>query len=77
MDGHTGHAVDDVAVRLEVREEPVVVFVAGVRGPQQERSGRVDVVAGRQDEPDVVGVDGALERLRDLELTANCRWTVS
>ena len=62
------HPVDRVAVGLKEREEPVVVFVAGILGPEQESLRRVDVVAGRQDQAHVLGVDGALQRQPDLAL---------
>ena len=62
------HTVDRIAVRLEEREEPVVVFRAGILGPQQEPLRGVDVVAGGQDQPDVLGVDGALQREPDFAL---------
>jgi hypothetical protein len=55
---------------LEIREEPIVVFVARIGSPQQKSLRRVDVVAGREHEPDVVRIDRALERLRHFELTA-------
>ena len=58
--------IQHVAIRLEVGEEPVVVFVARVPGPQQEALLRVDVVAGGDDEPRVVQIDRVHERLRDF-----------
>ena len=49
--GKHGHAVDHIAIGLEVGEEPVVVFVSAAanRNAQQPRAG-VDVVAGGEDQ---------------------------
>ena len=54
------HPIDHVAIRLEVREEPIVVFVAGLadRDPEEAPS-RVDVVARRQNEADVLALGAA------------------
>ena len=49
------NAVQQVAIRLVEREEPVIVFVAVIADRQtEETAAGVDVVAGRQDEADVV-----------------------
>ena len=63
------NAVQEIAIRLVEREEPVVVFVAVIadRQPEQALAG-IDVVAGRQHEADVVRVDGQLQRVADLAL---------
>ena len=64
-------AVDDVAIRLEEREEPVVVFIAGAADRDAEHThARVDVVAGGEHEADVVGIDHVAQRVGDLLLAA-------
>ena len=65
------NAVQHVAIRLEEREEPVVVLDArGANRHAEDPMARVDVVAGRHDGADVVLLEGKLHRLRDLVLTA-------
>ena len=61
--------VEDVPVGLKVREEPVVVFFPSPadRNAEELLAG-IDVVAGRQDEPEAVRVDGHPKRIRDLLL---------
>ncbi len=51
------NAIEHVAIGLEISEEPVVVLVAGVAGPQQKAARGVDVVAGREDQARVVLVE--------------------
>src|SRR5918995_893252 len=65
------NAVDDVAIRLEVREEPVIVFVAGVpRDQTEDAAAGVDVVAGREQQPHILRLDDAAESVANLELPA-------
>jgi len=68
------HAVDHVAIRLEEREEPVVVFIPLRADRQAQDAGaRADVVASSEDEPHVVLVEGVLHRFGDLALAARRR----
>ena len=62
-------AIDDVSIRLEEREEPVVVFVsAAAARDETEQRLRVDIVPSRQHEADVVGIERGPERIADLLL---------
>ena len=57
-------AVDDVAIRLKEREEPVVVFVAGIGADRQTKQpgAGVDVVSRRDDEPHLVRREHGIHR---------------
>jgi hypothetical protein len=66
--------IEHVAVRLKEREEPVIIFVTGGANRNAEDAvPGVDVVASRDDHPDVVLLEGKLHRLRHLELTTGRR----
>jgi len=68
------HAIHDVAIGLEVGKEPVIVFVArAADGQSKNAAAGVDVVAGRQDQPDIVRVDDVPQGIRNLLLPAVCR----
>jgi hypothetical protein len=72
--GIDGNAVDHVAIRLEVREVPVVVLVSGRTHRQTEEAAPgVDVVAGGQDQPHALAVHRSSKRLRDLALPPRLR----
>jgi hypothetical protein len=64
------HAVEKVAVRLEKREEPVIVFVTGVRadGQAEQPGPGVDVVASSDDQADVVRLADSVDRRGDRPL---------
>src|SRR5262245_19422416 len=62
-----GNSIENVPIRLVIREEPVVVFLAAA---MPEDVPGVDVVTGRENQAHVVPVDGNPQRLSNLELLA-------
>src|SRR6185295_5055020 len=67
------HAIDDIAIRLIVGEEPIVVFVAGVLYWQAEKSlSSVDIVPSSQHEANVSLVYRSLDSSGNLPLAPVC-----
>jgi len=71
---HT-HAIDHVAIGLEVGEEPIVILVARVAHRDAEKLlACVNIVSRGQDEAQVVLIERCLERIRHLLLSAILRF---
>lgn len=67
------HSVDYITIRLVVSEVPIVVLAAGIAAEAQKIGVvAINVVASRQDQPDIEFVNSLFQRLRDLPLSSLC-----
>src|SRR5262245_7701829 len=64
------YTVDDIAVGLEVGEEPIIVLIAAGAYRDAQKSLGVDVVAGSQDEANAAFIYSLLQRCGYLPLAA-------